>query len=122
MTQEDYSVLDDPDEVEFVGDALIVPVLVDFYEEEYQGSSRDEDYYERVDMGDDVLEVDCPLEYVYNDADPNEEYTGSEAVSFLQSESWDSQEIVDLETMEFRKDGELYIASFDSSELDEYRF
>lgn len=122
MVQEEFEVIEDTAEIEFLGDALNVLVSVDRYEEEYKGSSRDEDYYERTDLDGDVFGVECPLEYIYKDSNPDEGYTGGDAVSFVQNESWDSMEVVDIETMEFRKDGDLWIATFDSSPLDEYQY
>lgn len=122
MTQEDYNLVDDPSEIEFINGSLHVTVLVDLYEEDYKGSSRGEEYSERKDAGRDVREFELPLSHVNKKSNYNEEYTGSEALDFIQNNTWDSQEVVDVETMEFEKDGEVWVASFDSGKIDEYRY
>lgn len=121
MVQEEYDIVDDPAEIEFIDGSLHINVIVNRYEEEYQGSSRGEEYYERTDFDGDVLDVQCPINYIYKESDPNEDYAGSDAVDFINSNSWASQKVVDVETMEFKKDGELWIASFDPDPLSEYR-
>lgn len=121
MVQEDYEIIEETSEITYIDGCLHVTVLVNRYEEDYKGSSRGEEYYERTDFDGDVLEVECPIEYIYNDSDPNEDYTGSDATNFISSQSWNSQKVVDVETMEFRKDGELWIATFSSDPLSEYR-
>lgn len=120
MVQERYDIMED--DAEFVGDALHVPVFVDKFEEESVGSSRGEDYYEEVDMGSETITIECPVTHVYKDSNPDEGYTDADAVEFITSASWDSISIVDVETVELRKDGELFIASTDSIELDQYKY
>lgn len=120
MVQERYDVLTGEREIEFLSDMIRVPVVVHRYEEELVGTSRDEDYYEETEMGSETMMIECPLEYVYNDADPSEEYVGNDAVAVISERNWDVS-IVDVETVELRDDGELFIAGYDASALDEYR-
>lgn len=120
MVQERYDVLTSEREIEFLSDVIRVPVIVHRYEEEYVGTSRDEEYYEETDVGSETLMIECSLGYVYNDADPSEEYVGSDAVDVISERDWDVS-IVDVETVELRDDGDLFIASYDASELEEYR-
>lgn len=105
-------------------DALEVPVSVYRYEEEYHGSSRDEEYVEEHLVDSEVFEVSCPLLYVYVERDDGsvDEWEDADAVSLLEETEWDSVTVVDAETVEFVVDGELFVASYDASELDEYRF
>jgi len=119
MVQTDTEVLED--EIEFIGDAISVLVSVVEYVEEYKGQSNDEEYFERIESDGRVIEVECPLQFVYADANPSEEYTGSDAVEFIESHTWDRQEMVDIETMELERNEELYLASFDCTELAQYQ-
>lgn len=122
MVQEDYEIIEDTSEIEFADGSLFVLVMVDRYEEKSVGSSRDEEYYERTDLGGDVIEVECPVTHVYKNSNPNDGYTGTDASDFLNNNSWDSKEVVDVETMELEKDGEKWIASFSADPLEEYRY
>lgn len=67
------------------------------------------------------VSANCPLEKVYGKYDPDDVYEDFEAVEFLQGHEWESQELVDLETMKFEKDGKTYIAEFNTSAIEEYQ-
>lgn len=109
------------DEMYFEKDKLVVPVVAQSYSEDYQGSSRGEEYFEEELVSTETVSVECQLEFVYNDSDPDEEYSGQKAVEFLNSKEIESVEIKDPETVEIIINSELYICSYDSSELDNYK-
>lgn len=111
------------EEVYVADDELQVPVSVEMYEEEYMGSSRDEEYVERHSMGSEMMEVSCPLQFMYVERPDGtvEEWDGADAIDKVSSTSWDDVSVVDVETVEFTLDGTVFIASYDASGLDEYR-
>lgn len=121
--KEKYSV-SGVEEMYVAEDALEVPVSVERYEEEYHGSSRDEEYVEEHFVGSEMMEVSCPLSYIYVERDDGsvDEWESDAAVRIIKETEWDAVTVVDAETVEFESDGEVFIASYDSSALDEYRF
>ena len=117
---EKYSV-PDVNEMQFEVDKVTVPVVVQQYEEEYQGSSRGEEYFEETLVSSETVSIECPLEFVYNDANPSEEYVGNAAAQFLQDNTIDSFEIIDPETVMLEINDTKYMASYDAGELDKYK-
>lgn len=110
------------EEMNFEVEAITVPVVVQEYTENYQGSSRDEEYFEEELVSTETESITCPLEFIYKNSDPSEEYTGSDAISFLESTIIEQVEIKDPETAEIVVDGgDVYIGTYDASDLDEYR-
>lgn len=115
-----YSILEDS--AEFNVSELIVPIAVDVIEEDYQGTARGEEYVEETVVQERTESVSCPLHYIYNIDDPNEEYTGDEAIAEIQKRDIAQVDIKEIETVEILFDsGEVFHATFDPSNLDEYR-
>ena len=118
MSRTEYTV---PEEVEVSGSEMFVTVGVREVEETKVGTSRGEDYFEETVLRDTVESVTLPVSYVYPEDDPGDDVTGSEAESLLDSTAWDSVEVLDMETAKFVRDGEVYLASYNTSPLDSYR-
>lgn len=110
----------DIEEVKFECNKLVVPILAEMYEDKYEGSMRDEEYFEESVFGTKTVSVDCPIEYVSNNSN-DEVWRGNNAIEFLADVTEDNINIKDFGTVEIIIDDTRYIASYDTSELEKYR-
>lgn len=121
MTNKEGHVVDDLDEVEFIGNSLVVPIIFDRTEPPDQNRFDQREQYNKTETDTTRILANCSLERVYEKYDPDNVHEDFEAVEFLQDHEWESQELVNLETMEFEREGKTYIAEFDTSAIEEYQ-
>lgn len=110
----------DIEKVKFECNKLIVPISAEMYEDKYEGSKRDEDYFEESVFGTKTVAVDCPIEYVSN-SNSDKVLKGKDAIEFLAGVTESDINIKDFGTVEIILDDTKYVASYDTSELEKYR-
>ena len=109
------------EEMQFEGEKLIAPVVVQKYEEQFQGTAHGEEYVDEQLVSTETVSVELPLTYVYEDKNPSVEYSGEDAKSFLNNNIIEDVEIKDPETVELYVNGTKYIANYSAVKLDDYQ-
>jgi len=122
MVRTECTVDDSPGEVFISGSELHVTVSIRETEETYVGTSRDEEYFEEELVDERVVEVTLPVQYVYPEDSPADHVEGAEAAALLNDTSWSIVELQDIETVKFFDGQTTYLASYDSSPLQEYGY
>lgn len=108
------------EDIEFEQDRLRIPVLVERIEEKYEGSARDEEYFEENVFATETVLVECPLKNVSKNSS-NKKWTGEDAIDILENVTEDEITIQDFGTVEVEIGETKYCVSYDTSELDKYQ-
>jgi hypothetical protein len=121
MTDTEHEIIDDPNEIEFIGDALSVLVFTKHIDRDYKGTSRGEEYFDETIVDEQTHTVDLPIASIYEQGNPENHKSGSESKQFLHNSTVDAVTVQDIETCIVEIEDTTYVASFDSTPLDEFR-
>lgn len=115
-----YDILDDPREIYTHEDEMHIRVTQTPIEENYVGTSRGEDYYETNSGDTEMFTVKLPLEYMYDEQNPDDHLEKYEAREKIKQTNWSLIEAQDIETAKFSTKEKTFIASFDCAGLMKY--